>query len=142
MDYRILILNWAVGKNSHKAEEPEILDSSARKIIWFDILDFLNQLEQPWAIDPNNLTYRQVTKVSNAKAHFENGGWMDASDVRGFVCDTHESGEPDDKRIVLEGKNRLVAALQLGETHAPFSVPLGMVDKLKTINIDNTGKII
>ncbi len=127
-----IILNWAVGKNSDKAEESELLDSSAREIIWFNIKDFLNQLEKPWAIDPDNLTYRQEKKVSNAKAHFENGGWMDPSDIRGFVCDTHKRGSPNDKRIVLEGRNRLVAALQLEEIYAPFSVPLGIVDKLKS----------
>ena len=134
-----IILNWAVGKNSDKAEESELLDSSAREIIWFNILDFLKQLEKPWAIDPDNLTYRQVAKVSNAKAHFENGGWMDPSDVRGFVCDTHKRSSPNDKRIVLEGRNRLVAALQLGEIYAPISVPLDIVDKLKsTIELRNS----
>lgn len=126
------ILNWAVGKNSNKAEDPKLLDSSAREIVWFDIRNFLNQLEKPWAIDPDNLTYRQEKKVADAKAHFESGGLMDASDVRGFVCDTHKRGHPHDKRIVIEGRNRLVAALQLGETYAPFSVPLDMVDKLKS----------
>ena len=130
-----MALNWAVGENSHKAEDPEILDSSAREIIWFDILDFLNFLSNRqtlWLIDPNNLNRRQEEKVANAKSHFESGGWMDPSDIQGLVCDRLARATADDDRIMLEGRNRLVAAIQLGETYAPFSVPRELVDELKS----------
>ena len=129
-------LNWAAGKNSHKAEDPKILDSSARKIIWFDIIEFLNFAQKPWTIDPDNLTYRNKDRIKAAKEHFENGGWMDPTDVRGKITDLYERATEDDKRIVVEGRHRLVAALQLGETHAPFSVPLELVDNLKA-NVTN-----
>ena len=125
-------LNWAVGDNNHMAEEPEILDSSARKIIWFNILDFINHTQEPWYIDPNNLTHRHARKVADAKSHFEDGGWMDPADVRGLLCDQCDRAEPDDDRIILEGRHRLVAAIQLGETYAPFSVPHELVDVLKS----------
>ena len=129
-------LNWAVGENSHKAEDPEILDSSARKIIWFNILEFLNWAQKPWTIDPDNLTRRNKDKIKPAKEHFETGGWMDPTDVRGKITDLYERANDDDRRIVVEGKHRLIAALQLGETYAPFSVPLELVDNLKT-NVTN-----
>ncbi len=125
-------LNWAVGENSHKAEEPELLDSSAREIIWFNILDFLSHMQRPWIIDPNNLKRRQEEKVAAVKSHFESGGWMDPSDVQGLVCDQLQRAEPDDDRIMLEGRHRLVAAIQLGETYAPFSVPHELVEDLKS----------
>lgn len=125
-------LNWAIGENSDKAEDPRLQDSSVRKIIWFNIRDFLAQVEKPWVIDPDDLTYRQIDKVAKCKAHFERGDPMDPSDVQGLVCDIKSRGTPDDKRIVLEGRNRLVAALQLGETQAPFAVPLDIIDYLHT----------
>ena len=130
-------LNWAVGENSHKAEDPEILDSSARKIIWFDIIEFLNYAQGPWAIDPNNLSYKREKKLKTVKKHFENGGWMDPTDVQGTIADLFEGAT--DERLVVEGRHRLVAALLLGETYAPFSVPLKLVDNLKAniTNLDN-----
>lgn len=130
-------LNWAVGENSHKALESRLLDSSAREIIWFNILDFISYVTHKWVNNPNIRTPRRPAStnvghshfVAKAKSHFENGGWMDPSDVQGLVrkhrCKT--SG------IILEGKHRLVAAIQLGETYAPFSVPHKLVEDLKSI---------
>jgi hypothetical protein len=64
---------------------------------------------------------------------------MDPADVQGMVCDLLENAAPDDKRIMLEGRHRLIAAMQLGETYTPFSVPLDMVDQLKsTIDVCST----
>ena len=57
---------------------------------------------------------------------------MDPSDVRGLVCDRIDGATADDDRIILEGKHRLVAAIQLGETYAPVSVPVDIVDELKS----------
>ncbi len=101
------ILNW------------DITDVADRQVIWFNIQDFLDLLVRPWAIDPDNLTVQQEAKAGYAKEHFERGSPMDPSDVQGLS---------DDGRIVVEGRHRLVAAMQLGETYAPFSVPLDMVD--------------
>ena len=122
-------LNWAIGENSHKAEDPEILDSSAREIIWFNILDFISHMQKPWYIDPNNLTHRQEEKIANAKSHFENGGWMDPSDVQ--LLAVRENARFY-KLLRIEGKHRLIAAIQLGETYAPFSVPHEAVEDLKS----------
>ena len=61
---------------------------------------------------------------------------MDPTNVRGKITDLYERATEDDKRIAVEGRHRLVAALQLGETHAPFSVPLELVDNLKA-NVTN-----
>ena len=129
-------LNWAVGENSHKAENPKILDSSARKIIWFDIIEFLNFAQEPWTLDPDNLSYLEEEKVKTVKNHFESGGWMDPTDVMGKYTDLRIKAAADDERIMVNGRHRLIAALQLGETYAPFSVPLKLVDNLKA-NITN-----
>jgi hypothetical protein len=118
-------LNWVL--DSQHAEQPELF-ADDREIIWFDI-----------TLDPNNLKRRNERKVEDAKNHFEGGGWMDPSDIQGLCCNRVERAEPDDDRIMLEGRHRLVAALQLGETYAPFSVPLDMVDQLKsTIDVCST----
>lgn len=118
-------LNWAL--DSERAEQPELFNG--REIIWFNILDFLSNLEPPWVVKNN---HRAEEKICNAKDHFESGGWMDPADVQGMVCDVLENAEADDKRIMLEGRHRLIAAIRLGETYAPFSVPLDMVDQLKS----------
>lgn len=44
---------------------------------------------------------------------------MDPSEIRGFS----KKGD-----LIVEGKNRLAAALELGETHSPFSVPLDIAE--------------
>ena len=119
-------LNWALDKEH--AEKPHLLD---REIVWFDILDFLNYIEKPWTIDPDNLTYRNEKKIKKAKEHFSNDGWMDPVDIRGKVCDVWPQHAPDD-RLMIENRHRLVAAHQLGETHAPFSVPDNLVEELKS----------
>jgi hypothetical protein len=129
-------LNWVL--DSQHAEQPELF-ADDREIIWFDILDFLKHTHEPWTLDPNNLKRRNERKVEDAKNHFEGGGWMDPSDIQGLCCDRLKNAEPDDKRIMLEGRHRLIAAMQLGETYAPFSVPLDMVDQLKsTIDVCST----
>jgi hypothetical protein len=121
-------LNWALTKEY--AKEPHLLDLNKREIVWFDIIKFLDYIEKPWTIDPNDLDYRKEKKIAAAKEHFESGGWMDPVDVRGKVS-TVWPQHSDDHRIIVENRHRLVAALQLGETHAPCSVPLDLVDELK-----------
>lgn len=123
-------LNWAIEKKH--AEQPELLDANHRKIIWFDILEFLNYIQLPWTLDPDDLKYRSVRKIDAAKEHFVNGGWMDPTDVQGNIIDLLEGALDDDDRIIVEGRHRLVAALQLGETYAPFSVPHELVKRLKS----------
>lgn len=118
--------NWATDKEH--AEEPHLLD---REIVWFDICDLLNNIENPWVLDPNDLTARSKRKVESAKEHFENGGWMDVVDVRGRVSVVWPQ-HPDDHRIMIENRHRLIAALELGETYAPFSVPYELVEELKS----------
>ena len=122
-------LNWAVEKEH--AKEPELLNTNHREIVWFDILEFLNYAQKPWTLDPDDLTYRNERKINNVKEHFENGGWMDPTDVQKKVCDRWPQHAPDD-RLIVEGRHRLVAALQLGETYAPFSVPHELVEHLKS----------
>jgi hypothetical protein len=122
-------LNWVL--DSQHAEQPELF-ADDREIIWFDILDFLKHTHEPWTLDPNNLKRRNERKVEDAKNHFEGGGWMDPSDIQGLCCNRVERAEPDDDRIMLEGRHRLVAALQLGETYAPFSVPRNLAGELKS----------
>ncbi len=122
-------LNWAVEKEH--AKKPELLDTDHREIVWFDILEFLNYIQEPWTIDPNNLTYRNEKKIKSAKEHFSNGGWMDIVDVCGKVSVIWPQ-HPDDHRLKIENRHRLVAALQLGETYAPFSVPTELVEELKS----------
>lgn len=114
-------LNWAIEKEH--AEEPKLLDTDYREIVWFDILDFLKHPQRPWTLDPRNLKSVQEIKVKKAKKHFESGGWMDPTDIQGIRRDG---------RILAEGRHRLVAALQLGETYAPFSVPKEIIDDLKS----------
>ena len=104
-------LNWAIDENSDKALEPKLQDPSLRKIMWLGIEPLLAYIASKQRL--------KLNRVSLAKAHFESGGWMDPSDVRGFAANT---------RLLVEGKNRLAAAQQLGETHAPISVPLHLVD--------------
>ena len=117
-------LNWAIGENDYKAQQPELLDASEREIVWFDILKLFDYTCPPWTLDPDNLRPRDGRKVDAAREHFENEGWMDPSDVRRM----HSDGI----HIRVEGRHRLIAAIQLGETYAPFSVPIGLVDKLKS----------
>ncbi len=104
-------INWAIGENSDKAEEPRLLDLSVRKIVWLDIkkLNIMLRL----------ISGFRLKKIPQAKAHWEAGGWMDPSEVRGFA------GKGN---LLVEGKNRLMAALELGETHAPFSVSLDIAE--------------
>lgn len=130
-----MILNWAIEKEH--AEVPELLDTNHREIVWFDILEFLNYVQKPWTIDPDNLTYRNEKKIKKAKEHFSNGGWMDLTDVRGKICDIWPQ-HASDNRLVIENRHRLLAALQLGEKYAPFSVPLKLVEELKSAvtNVD------
>jgi len=118
-------LSWVL--DSEHAEQPELFDN--REIVWFNITDFFSNLESPWVVKNS---HRAEEKIRNATDHFEAGGWMDPADVRGVVCDILKNAEPDDKRIMLEGRHRLIAANRLGETYAPFSVPLDMVDRLKS----------
>ncbi|KKL83290.1 hypothetical protein LCGC14_1976220 [marine sediment metagenome] len=99
--------------------------------MWFDILEFLNYAQLPWTLDPNDLKYRAERKIEDAKEYFKNGGWMDPTEIKGRVCDIWPQHVPDD-RIIVEGRHRLVAALQLGETYAPFSVPKELVEDLKS----------
>ena len=54
-----MALNWAVDKNSDKAEDPKLLDSSVREIIWFNISEFIAHMDYPWIIDPNNFIRNQ-----------------------------------------------------------------------------------
>ena len=56
---------------------------------------------------------------------------MDVVDVRGRLYDVYPQ-HPDDDRLIIENRHRIIAALELGETYAPFSVPLGLVDDLKS----------
>jgi len=104
-------LNWAIGENSDKAEEPRLLDLSARKIVWLDIKKM-----NVWV---RLHTGMRLKKIPQARAHWEAGGWMDPSEIRGF---TKHGG------LLVEGKNRLMAALELGQTHSPFSVSLDIAD--------------
>lgn len=106
-----MVLNWAIGENSDKALEPKLLDTSVRKVMWLDIEQLLNLIKSKQRL--------KLNRVQSAKDHFESGGWMDPSDVRGFAENT---------RLLVEGKNRLAAALELGETHAPCSIPLHLID--------------
>jgi hypothetical protein len=119
-------LNWALDKEH--AETPHLLD---REIIWFDIIDLLNHIEKPWKLDPDDLKHRGKKKVEKAKEHFENGGWMDVVDVRGRVS-VEWPQHPDDHRIMIENRHRLIAALELGATYAPFAVPDYLVKELKS----------
>jgi len=128
-------LNWVIEKEH--AERPELLDSNSREIVWFDIIDLLSHIEQPWVLDPDNLNYRSEKKVKEAKEHFENGDWMDPAEVQGRVSVVWPQ-HADDHRIMIENRHRLIAALQLGEKYAPFSVPLDLVEELKSTikNVD------
>lgn len=109
-------LNWATGSNSDKAENPELMGSPDRITMWLDIKKVLD-----WV----NLRFIFTLKyIPKAKAHFESGGWMDPPEIRGIA----KNG-----RLLVEGKNRLNAAKELGETHAPCSVPLNLVDQLQSI---------
>lgn len=104
-------LNWAVGEHSDKALEPRLQDPLTRKIVWLDIEQLLAYMRQ-----------RRGFVVNHAhlvKEHWESGGWVDPSDIRGYS----QKGD-----LLVEGKNRLIAALELGETHSPFSVPLEILD--------------
>lgn len=123
-----MTLNWAIEKEH--AERPDLLDADHREIVWFDILEFFNYVPKPWTIDLNNLTYRNEKKIKKTKEHFENGGWMDVAEVQGKLCDKYPQ-HPDDDRLMIENRHRLIAALQLGETYAPVSVPLKLVEELK-----------
>jgi len=118
-------LNWAIEENGYRAKQPELLDANKREIVWFDILEIFNHTCIPWTLTPDAIRRQNMGKVDAAREHFENGGWMDPSDVRRM----HDDGS----HIRIEGRHRLIAAMQLGETYAPFSVPLGLVDKLKSI---------
>lgn len=104
-------LNWAIDENSDKAEEPRLLDLSVRKIVWLDIKKLI-----AWIRMNSGFALNHIPK---AKEHWKDGGWMDPSEIRGF---TKKGG------LLVEGKNRLMAALELGETHAPFSVSLDIAD--------------
>jgi len=118
-------LKWAIGENSNKAEDSELLDLIKREIVWFDILDFYKHTCIPWKIDPDNLTYRHERKIDRVRKHIYEDGWLDPSDVRRM----HDDGI----NIRVEGRHRLIAAYQLGEKYAPFSVPKELVDKLKAM---------
>ena len=119
-------LNWALDKEH--AEKPELLDD---EIIWVDILDFLNRVKPPYSLDPDNLSHGSKKRVAAAKKHFENGGWMDPCFVMGRYCDVYPQ-HPDDN-LIIENRHRLIAALQLGETHAPVSVPNHLIKELKVL---------
>ena len=119
-------LNWALDKEH--AEKPDILDD---EIVWFDILDFFNYVQPPWRLDPDNLKQRSKEKVANAKEHFENGEWMDPCYIIGKICERWPI-HPDDERLVIENRHRLIAALELGETHAPVCVPDHLIKELKS----------
>jgi len=110
------MLNWAIGEHSDKAQDLALLDSSTRKIMWLDIkkiLDLINSRGGP-----------VLTRVPEAKKHFESGGWMDPSEIKGFS----RRGS-----LIVEGKHRLKAALELGETHSPFSIRIDLLDQLQGI---------
>ncbi len=126
MDTTNLNLNWALEKEH--AEKPDLLD---REIVWFDIQDFFNYVQKPWTLDSNNLKRRGKEKIEKAKKHFSDGGWMDVSEVRGKLYEIHPQ-HPLDDRLMIENRHRLLAALELGETHAPFSVPDNLVEELKS----------
>ena len=117
-------LNWALDKKH--AEEPELLDPGSREIVWFDIIDLLKQTRQSWTIDPNKRKCRNEIKIEKAKKHFEDGGWMDPGYIRYIRPDGY---------ILVEGKHRMVAAIQLGETYAPFTMPKEWADDLKSMII-------
>ena len=119
-------LNWALEKEH--AEKPHLLD---KEIVWFDILDFFNYVQEPWTLDRNNLKRQGKIKVEKAKEHFSNGDWMDVSEVRGKLYEIYPQ-HPDDDRLMIENRHRLLAALELGETHAPVSVPDNLVEELKS----------
>ena len=119
-------LNWALDKEH--AEKPEILND---EIVWFDILDFFNYVQPPWTLDLDNLKYESEKKVKKAKEHFESESWMDPCYVMGRICDVHPQ-HADDKRIMIENRHRLLAALQLGAIYAPVSVPEHLIKELKS----------
>jgi len=106
-----ITLNWAVGDNSDKALEPRLLDLSVRKIVWLDIKRLIALIHQRRGFAVNH--------VPQVKEYWKSGGWMDPSEIRGFS----KKGD-----LIVEGKNRLAAALELGETHSPFSVPLDIAE--------------
>lgn len=121
-------LNWALDKKH--AEKPKLLDSS-KEIIWFDILDYFNYVQLPYTLDLDNLSSRSEEKIDAAKKYFENSGWMDPSYVVGKIQNVYPQ-HPDDDRLIIENRHRLIAALRLGETHAPVSVPNELVKELKS----------
>lgn len=119
-------LNWALDKEH--AEKPDILNN---EMVWFDILDFFNYVQPPWRLDSDNLSSRNKRKIAAAKKHFENNGWMDPCYIMGIVQDVYPKN-PSDERLIIENRHRLLAALQLGETHAPVCVPDHLVEELKS----------
>jgi len=58
-------LNWAIEKEH--AEEPHLLDTNNREIVWFDILEFLKRRQSPWILDPKNLRSVQEIKAKKLK---------------------------------------------------------------------------
>lgn len=74
------------------------------RIVWLDIENVLSRM-----CPRKNRIYED--KVAGCVAHFEGGGEMSPSEIESIK----------DGVIIVEGRHRLVAALQLGETHAPFT---------------------
>lgn len=105
------MLNWAIGEHSDKAVETRLLDLSDRKIVWLDIKKIVAWIRRKRGY--------KLARVPLAKEHWKSGGWMDPSEIRGFS----KNGS-----LIVEGKNRMVAASELGETHAPFSISLEIAD--------------
>ena len=117
-------MKWAIGENIDKAENPDLQNTNEYEVHWLRIENVYAHACEGWAIDLSNCTPRQGRNIEEIEEHIRAGGWLDPSEVRRIT---------EEGCIRFEGRHRLVVALKMGETHAPFTVPKKYVGPLKDL---------
>jgi len=133
MTTTICQLKWAIGENIDKAEGPDLQNSDEYEVHWLRIENVYAHACAGWAIDLSNCTPRQERNVERIEEHIQAGGWLDPSEVRRIT---------EEGCIRFEGRHRLVVALKMGDTYAPFSIRKEHIEQLRTLlnEKNNNGK--
>jgi hypothetical protein len=130
-------INWAVGKDVDKAEVNRYVQNDPDYIIvQANIVDLFKYTTKEFRLDLEDLKGGPNaigSRIPNAIQHWQNGGYMDPSEIN-VNLDNYRGPVS-----FLNGRHRLVAAYQLGHQYAPVIVPKSeLLDLEKIVKVRKT----
>ena len=131
--YELIETRWAVGKDHKHATVPHqnrvkygSHDDSV--LVWVNIEDVFNNMDKGFELDlndPKGGVNAISGRISKAKAHWSDDGYMDPSELG--VSDWSK------KVVFTDGRHRMVAAYQMGQEYAPAYVPKEELEALRNL---------